>query len=275
MVWRCRSVWKGNPSDAGPSCEGAPYLTDELIEHDVAAMLPPAFHKAAAGCVLLCTQATLARISITTPPLPGRRDYRIEVTAPNLRGAIKIALGPGSGTIRIETAGPVQMDIRTWREMSLQIGAGTTISSARLVCDNADVTVGKDGLWSDEILVQSNDQHGIIDVTDMSMLNNYRRKIHIAEHVWIGRRTVIMPDVSIGAGSILGTAAVLTGNMPPCTVFGGVPARQLRENVSWSRAATGPSQGELQYLVPHRMAVKKGLPKRIVRRLVRIWQSRR
>jgi acetyltransferase-like isoleucine patch superfamily enzyme len=250
-------------------------LTNELIEHDIAAMLPPALQKSAEGCVLLCTQATLAKITIMTPPVPGRRDYRIEVTAPNLRGAVRISLGPGSGTIRIDTAGPVQMDIRTWREMSLHIATGTTISSARLVCDNADISVGKDGLWSDEILVQSNDQHGIIDLTDMSVLNDHRRTIHIAEHVWIGRRTVIMPDVSIGAGDILGTAAVLTGNMSAHTVFGGVPARQLRDNVSWSRAATGPTYGELQYLKPHRVAVKQGLRQRIVRRLARIWHRRR
>ena len=273
--WRCLSVWKGNPSGDYPSYGRAPFLTDELIEHDIGAMLPPAFQKAAEGCVLLCTQATLAKITILTPPVPGRRDYRIEVTAPHLQGAVRISLGPGSGTIRIDTAGPVQMDIRTWRKMSLHIGAGTTISSARLVCDNADITVGKDGLWSDEILVQSNDQHGIIDLADMSMLNDYRRKIDIAEHVWIGRRTVIMPDVSIGAGSILGTAAVLTCDMPAHTVFGGVPARQLRSNVSWSRAATGPSDGELQYLKPHVVAVKQGLQQRIVRRLTRIWHRRR
>ena len=214
-------------------------------------MLPPAFRESAAGCVLLCTQVSLDSITILSPPVKGLRNYRIEVTAPRLAGSLKISLGPGSGTIRIDTAGPVRMDIRTWRKMSLHVEAGTTISSARLVCDNADITVGKDGLWSDEILVQSNDQHGIVDLTDMSILNRHRRKIHIADHVWIGRRTVIMPDVSIGTGAILGTAAVLTSDMPAHTVFGGVPARQLRDNVSWSRSPAGPSAGEMQYLQSH------------------------
>ena len=110
------------------------------------------------------------------------------------------------------------------------------------------MTVGEDGLWSDEILIQSNDQHGIIDLDTMQVINGGRRYIHIGEHVWIGRRTIVMPDVRIGRGSILGAGAILTSDMPENVIFAGVPAREVKSNVSWSRSPAGFSAAERRQL---------------------------
>lgn len=60
-----------------------------------------------------------------------------------------------------------------------------------------------------------------------------------------------MPDLEIGWGSILATGSVLTSDMPPQTVFGGVPARQIRSGVTWSRAPTGLSAFEDDLIQRH------------------------
>ncbi|WP_412552914.1 acyltransferase [Shimia sp. MIT1388] len=186
---------------------------------------------------------------LAVPDVPGRRDgYRIELPAKPIKGKLRIALGPGSGTIKIDTVGPMRLDVRVWRQAHLHIGRNTTINKAKIVCDNADVIIGEDGLWSDDILIQSNDQHGIIDLKTRTLINEGRRRIEIGKHVWIGRRTTIMPDVTIGSGSILGTGAVLTGDMPENTVFAGVPAREVRSDTTWSRSARGFTQFELEQL---------------------------
>ena len=51
----------------------------------------------------------------------------------------------------------------------------------------------------------------------------------IGNDVWIGYEAVIMPGVTIGDGAIIGTRAVVAGNVPPYTIVGGVPAKPIRK----------------------------------------------
>lgn len=50
----------------------------------------------------------------------------------------------------------------------------------------------------------------------------------IGNDVWIGYEAVIMPGVKIGDGAVIGTRAVVTKNVPPYTIVGGVPAKPIR-----------------------------------------------
>ena len=52
--------------------------------------------------------------------------------------------------------------------------------------------------------------------------------IVIGNDVWIGYQAVIMPGVRIGNGAVIGTRAVVTKDVPPYTVVGGVPAKKIR-----------------------------------------------
>ena len=55
-----------------------------------------------------------------------------------------------------------------------------------------------------------------------------RRKVTIGNDVWIGQRSMIMPGVTIGDGSIIAAGSVVTKDVPPYSVVGGVPARVLK-----------------------------------------------
>ncbi len=52
--------------------------------------------------------------------------------------------------------------------------------------------------------------------------------IHIGAGTWIGARSTIMPGVTIGAGCVVAAGSLVSGNVPPNRVVGGVPARPLR-----------------------------------------------
>ena len=53
--------------------------------------------------------------------------------------------------------------------------------------------------------------------------------IVIGNDVWIGYEAVVLSGVKIGDGSIIGTRAVVTKDVPPYTIVGGVPAKPIRK----------------------------------------------
>ncbi|MBT9775658.1 acetyltransferase [Clostridium sp. MCC353] len=53
--------------------------------------------------------------------------------------------------------------------------------------------------------------------------------IVIGNDVWIGYEAVIMSGVRIGDGAVIGTRAVVTKDVPPYTIVGGVPARPIKK----------------------------------------------
>lgn len=56
--------------------------------------------------------------------------------------------------------------------------------------------------------------------------------IVIGNDVWIGYEAVIMAGVTIGDGAIIGTRAVVTKNVAPYTIVGGIPAKPIRKRFS-------------------------------------------
>ena len=56
-----------------------------------------------------------------------------------------------------------------------------------------------------------------------------RGDIVIGNDVWIGYEAVILSGVTIGDGAVIGTRAVVTRDVPPYTIVGGVPARAIRK----------------------------------------------
>lgn len=53
--------------------------------------------------------------------------------------------------------------------------------------------------------------------------------IIIGNDVWIGYEAVILSGVTIGDGAVIGCRAVVTKDVPPYTIVGGVPAKSIRK----------------------------------------------
>lgn len=56
--------------------------------------------------------------------------------------------------------------------------------------------------------------------------------IIIGNDVWIGYEAVIMAGVTIGDGAIIGACAVVTRDVSPYTIVGGIPAKSIRKRYS-------------------------------------------
>jgi acetyltransferase-like isoleucine patch superfamily enzyme len=55
------------------------------------------------------------------------------------------------------------------------------------------------------------------------------RPVVIEDNVWIGERSIILPGVTIGQGSIVASGAVVMADVPPNTMVAGNPARQFKK----------------------------------------------
>ena len=52
--------------------------------------------------------------------------------------------------------------------------------------------------------------------------------VQIGNGCWIGARATILPGVTIGDGAIVAAGAVVSKDVPPHTIVGGVPAKVIR-----------------------------------------------
>ena len=83
-----------------------------------------------------------------------------------------------------------------------------------------------------KILITDN-AHGSSSAELLEIAPNYRPlcskgPVVIDDNVWIGEKVSIMPDVHIGKGVIVAANSVVTKDVPPYSIVGGVPAKVVK-----------------------------------------------
>ncbi len=68
-----------------------------------------------------------------------------------------------------------------------------------------------------------------LDAKDICGAWDNKGDIIVGNDVWIGFESVILSGVTIGDGAIIGARAVVTKDVPPYTIVGGVPAKTIRK----------------------------------------------
>jgi len=54
------------------------------------------------------------------------------------------------------------------------------------------------------------------------------KRTQIGNDVWIGARAIVLDGISIGDGAVIAAGAVVTKDVPPYAIVGGVPAKLIR-----------------------------------------------
>lgn len=100
--------------------------------------------------------------------------------------------------------------------------------------DNSEIICGKDCMFSNTIIVRTSDSHAIIDTETHKRINPAKNVI-IGDHVWIAPSTTIMKGVNIGSNTIIGSHTLVTKSVPSNVLAVGMPAKVVKEGVTWSR----------------------------------------
>lgn len=94
---------------------------------------------------------------------------------------------------------------------------------------NGACTIGHHVMMGSDVVILT--RNHAFDRTDIPMMEQefeQERPVVIGDDVWICDRVIILPGVTVGNGSILAAGAVVTHDVPPYAIVGGVPARVIR-----------------------------------------------
>lgn len=117
------------------------------------------------------------------------------------------------------------------------IGDKTTFLKASVQASYSNVMIGKDCMFSDDVIIRAHDGHHIFDMSTGERIN-HPRDVIVGNHVWIGRRATLFGGAKIGDGSIVGGNATTASTFEKNVIIAGNPAKVIRENIVWDREST-------------------------------------
>lgn len=111
---------------------------------------------------------------------------------------------------------------------SLRIGHNSMINRGCVIDVSADVSIGADVHLGHQVLVVTS-THDLVSDARRRAGPRLDRAVSIGDGAWLGARTTVLPGVVIGAGSVVAAGALVSSDVPPDSLYGGVPARLLRQ----------------------------------------------
>ena len=158
---------------------------------------------------------------------------------PDLRAATAISIAHGGslsvdGTISILRGSMISVGPLG----SLSLGSGLLLNEGgRIICHH-EVTIGADCQIGYGATISDTDEHEVLDVETASG-RAYRTHeavvapVVLADHTWIGARSIVLKGTSIGERAVVGAGSVVTHDVGAGELVVGVPARPLRRNITW------------------------------------------
>ena len=107
---------------------------------------------------------------------------------------------------------------------NITIGKNVFINSGCCFQDQGGITIG-DGAFIGHNVVIATLNH---DFDPKERSTTHPSKVIIGKNVWIGANATVVPGVTIGDNSIIAAGAVVTKDVPPNIIAGGIPAKVIK-----------------------------------------------
>jgi len=103
------------------------------------------------------------------------------------------------------------------------VGRYTEIS-----CEDVNVTIGDNVRIASQVWISTSTH--VFNDPDIPIVEqgSEQRPVTIHDDVWLGTKVVVLPGVTIGRGAVVAASAVVTKDVPPFVIVGGIPARVIK-----------------------------------------------
>ena len=126
--------------------------------------------------------------------------------------------------VRIGVGSTLHMGTRFYQPSNISIGKDTIIGEGAVLDGRAELRIGDHVDFASEVMIY-NCQHDIQSEDFHAVCG----KVVIEDYVFVGPRAIILPGVTIGNGAVIAAGAVVTKDIPPMSIVGGVPAKVIGE----------------------------------------------
>ncbi|MCX7880950.1 MAG: acyltransferase [Patescibacteria group bacterium] len=126
--------------------------------------------------------------------------------------------------IKIGRGSAIHMGAVFYEPKNIIIGEDTIVGEKAVLDGRDKLIIGNHTAIASEVMIY-NSEHNIND-------ENFRaitEPVVIEDYCFIGPRTIILPGVTVGKGAIVAAGSVVTKDVPPYAIVGGVPAKIIGE----------------------------------------------
>ncbi len=111
----------------------------------------------------------------------------------------------------------------------ISLGRHVAINSGAVLDGRGGITIGDYSMIGVHVCIVSS-SHGYKNTARPMALQHQRLKpVVIGKDVWIGANATILGGIKIGDGAVIGANSVVTKDVTPYTIVGGVPAKLIRQ----------------------------------------------
>jgi maltose O-acetyltransferase len=122
----------------------------------------------------------------------------------------------------------VSTNVKLLDPQKISIGNRVGIARDVVLDGRGELEIGDDTIVGFEsIILTSTHNSNRIDLPIREQ-GFFFSKINIGNNVWIGARSIILPEVTIGEGAIIGANAVVSKDVKDYTIVAGVPAKLIK-----------------------------------------------
>jgi len=126
--------------------------------------------------------------------------------------------------VKIGRGSTIHMWANFFQPKNIIIGEDTIIGDHCFLDGRASLKIGSHTAIASQVLIY-NSQHDVDDPEFKAI----EKPVEIGDYVFIGPRAIILPGIKIGRGAVVAAAAVVTKDVAPGKIVGGVPDREIRE----------------------------------------------
>ena len=126
--------------------------------------------------------------------------------------------------IKIGKGSTIHMFANFFEPDNIEIGEDTIVGWRSFLDGRDKLQIGNHVAMASEVMIY-NSQHDI-DAVDFQAIE---KPVVIKDYVFIGPRAIILPGVTINKGAVIAAGAVVSKDVAPMSVVGGVPAKEIRK----------------------------------------------